>query len=96
MDVFDCSATQQCRHDVEALAAQGFDEVLLVSWCPGAAVKVDLRETGLVEVGQLNLAGLRLALQLVELLAGSGEGGRVSLFFSNYSGTPSCEKEPLK
>lgn len=79
--VLDGSAAQQCRHDVEAFATRGLDEVLLAPWRPGAAVGVDLREAGFIEVGQLDLASLRLGPQLVELLAGLGEGGRVALFF---------------
>ena len=79
--IFDSCAAQQRRHDVEALAARGIDAVLLASWCPGTAVGVDLRETGLVEVGQFDLACLRLGSQFVEFFAGLGEGGGVSLFF---------------
>lgn len=82
MGVFDGSAAQHRRHDVQALAAQSIDAVLLATRCPGAAVGVDLRKARFVEVGQLDLAGLRMGPQLVELLAGLGKGNGISLFLS--------------
>ncbi len=79
--VHDRSAAEQRGHDIEALAVWSIDQVLLAAWRSGAAVGVSLSETGLVEVGQFDLAGLRSAPQLVERLAGVGEGGGLSLFF---------------
>lgn len=52
-----------------SLAARSLDAVLLVARRPGSAFGVDLCRARLVEVGQIDLAGLRLGSQLVEFLA---------------------------
>lgn len=62
-----------------SLAARGLDAVLLVARRPGSAIGVDLCRARLVEVGLIDLAGLRLGSQLIEFLAGLGKGGSVSL-----------------
>ena len=70
MGVHGSAAAEQRGYDIEALAARCINQVLLTARRPGAAVGVDLREARLVELGQLDLAGLRLAPQLVEHFSG--------------------------
>ena len=79
--VFDFPAAEQRGYHVEVLAAQGIDQVLLAARRLGAAVGMHLSETGFVEVGQLDLAGLRLCPQSLEFFSGLLESGGVPLFF---------------
>jgi hypothetical protein len=54
--------------------------VLLATGRLSAAVGVDLRKTSLVEVGQIDLTGLRLLPERLYLLSAALEGGLISFF----------------
>ena len=54
--------------------------MLLATGRPSAAVGVDLRKTSLVEVGQIDLARLRLLPERLYLLSAALESGFISFF----------------
>lgn len=64
----DLSARQPCGDHVEALAACGLDAVLLADRRPRATVRMDLRESGFVQVRQFDLPSLGTCSQVDNLL----------------------------
>jgi hypothetical protein len=74
------AVAEQRSHHVQAFAARGLDAVLLATNGPGAAVGVDLRKTGLIEVGQVDLTRLRLRPERIYLLPAALESEVISFF----------------
>ena len=66
----DRSAADQRGYNIEALAVQGVDKMLLVARWLGAAIGVNLTETGLVEVDQLGELSIPLVMGAISPLSG--------------------------
>ena len=76
------AARKQGRHDVEPLAALGFDQVALAFWGPGAAVGMHCREAGFVYIGQHEVPVGGLLAQGVDLYGCTPEGRLIATFFN--------------
>jgi len=74
------AVAEQRSHHVQALPPQGLNAVLLATNAPSAAVGVDLRKASLIEVGQIDLARLRLLPERLYLLETALEGDGISFF----------------